>query len=133
MRYLTNLTYTNLEKNSTQLSETNKIELALFYESLGHFITAFLSPILLIIGAIGNPLCILILIRKSKKNSTVIYLCILAIFDFLVLYTGLLRQYMNQIWHLDIRNISQTFCKLHVKKLKKLKIIKFKFFFYRYF
>lgn len=115
MEYFTNSTFKYYEINSTKFEELNKIELTLFYESIGHLITAFLSPILLIIGALGNPLCILILIQKSKKNSTVMFLCILAIFDFLVLYTGLLRQYMNQIWHIDIRNISHVFCKLHVK------------------
>jgi len=45
-----------------------------------------------IILGIGNPLCILVLIRKRKTNPTILYLCLLTAFDILVLYTGLLRQ-----------------------------------------
>ncbi|RNA41013.1 FMRFamide receptor-like [Brachionus plicatilis] len=107
-------TFNLLKANFTENNESNKNELTLYYESLGNIMTAILSPILLVIGALGNPLCILILLRKKKRSSTVVYLCILAIFDFLVLYTGLLRQYVNQIWNIDIRNISQIFCKLHI-------------------
>lgn len=135
MEFSINSTFNLLKVNLTENNESNKNELTLYYESLGNIMTAILSPILLVIGALGNPLCILILLRKKKRSSTVVYLCILAIFDFLVLYTGLLRQYVNQIWNIDIRNISQIFCKLHVNWIFILKfnlIIFFKDIFYLY-
>ena len=89
-------------------------EIFAFYQNLGNKIIAILSPILLVIGGVGNPLCIAVLLNKKQRNSTVVYLSILAIFDFLVLYSGLLRQYVNQIWNNDIRNVSSFFCKSHV-------------------
>ena len=100
--------------NSVSNTTKNDQEIFIFYQKLGKNLTAIISPILLIIGGLGNPLCIAVLLNKKKRNPTVIYLCILAIFDFLVLFTGLLRQYINQIWNKDIRNISSFFCKSHV-------------------
>jgi hypothetical protein len=61
-----------------------------FYKNLGQNMIITLSPFLLLLGGIGNPLCIIVLIRKP--NPTKLYLCLLAACDFLVLYTGLLRQ-----------------------------------------
>lgn len=124
-----NITFTRMQFNQTNLdflSSTttsrnahlttnliNKSQME-FYKNLGKKMNLIISPILLIIGGLGNPLCIIILLRKKGKNPTVVYLCVLAAFDILVLYTGLLRQYINEYWNYDIRNLSQTFCKLHV-------------------
>jgi hypothetical protein len=72
--------------NST-LEDPNEILKKAFYEMLGRNLIIIISPILLALGGIGNPLCILILLSKKNKNSTVIYFCVLAAFDILVLYT----------------------------------------------
>ena len=63
-----------------------------FYKNLGQKMIIIISPFLLLLGGIGNPLCIVVLMRKRPANPTILYLCLLAAFDFLVLYTGLLRQ-----------------------------------------
>lgn len=103
--------YENLttEKNDP-FFETKK-----FYKNLGRKLILVISPILLIIGGVGNPLCIIILLRKKATSPTTAYLCVLAGFDVLVLYTGLLRQYLIESSNIDIRNFSKIFCKLHVK------------------
>ncbi|CAF0955573.1 unnamed protein product [Brachionus calyciflorus] len=104
----------NDQNYNKTISISDNREIYKFYENLGNKMTAILAPILLIIGGVGNPLCIIILLKGKRKNPTVIYLCILAFFDFLVLYTGLLRQYINETWNYDIRNFSNVFCKLHI-------------------
>lgn len=101
--------YANMNlSSSTHGDEIN------YYKMLSHKISLIISPILLIIGGIGNPLCIVILLRKRKPNSTIIYLCLLAVFDILVLFTGLLRQYLKEIIDVDLRDFSTFTCKLHV-------------------
>lgn len=107
----------NQSGNTTTANKKNSVifknELA-YYNKLSHKMRIIISPILLIIGGIGNPLCIIILLRKRKPNSTIIYLCLLALIDVLVLYTGLLRQYLKEILEIDLRDISSFTCKLHV-------------------
>lgn len=110
-RKRSNLTSEHLS-NVTSIS-TQELE---YYKRLSHNMSLVISPILLVIGGIGNPLCILILLRKRRANSTIVYLCFLAVFDILVLYTGLLRQYLKQIADFDIRDLSSLTCKLHVIK-----------------
>lgn len=85
-----------------------------FYRKLGKLINIAISPILLTLGGIGNPLCIVILTQKQKKNPTTIYLCFLAAFDFLVLYTGLLRLFLKDAFDIDIRIYSSFNCKVHM-------------------
>src|SRR5262249_37477770 len=85
-----------------------------FYWRLGNNLSFIVSPILLALGGLGNPLCIVVLLKKYRTNQTVIYLCILAAFDFLVLYTGLLRQYLRETFNYDLRHSSTLVCKAHV-------------------
>ena len=102
--------------NATQNHDDPEFKRELnYYKRLSHKLSLVISPILLIIGGIGNPLCIIILLQKRKPNSTIIYLCLLAVVDVLVLYTGLLRQYLKEILNIDIRDYSSLTCKLHVK------------------
>jgi hypothetical protein len=109
--------------NSTQISLfssnqtspiTNQKSEYEFYKRLAKLINITISPILLTLGGIGNPLCIIILTQKQKKNPTVIYLCFLAAFDFLVLYTGLLRLFLKDAFNIDIRIYSSFNCKIHM-------------------
>ena len=85
-----------------------------FYVYLATLLKMTISPILLLVGGIGNILCIVILVKKKPLNSTVVYLCLLAAFDFLVLYTGLLRLFLKQTFNIDFRNTSSLACKLHI-------------------
>ena len=72
-------------------------------------------PILIIFGSIGNTLSIVVLTRKSMRNSTTtLYLTFLAFSDILVLYTGLLRQWIFYVFEYDIRIVSEVGCKIHL-------------------
>lgn len=81
---------------------------------LGKDLFIVLSPILLGLGGIGNFLCIIVLFRKSKNNPTIMYFVLLAVFDVLVLHTGLLRNYLIKLLNFDIRSYSSFNCKVHV-------------------
>lgn len=98
-----------LSKDALELTESR-----LHYLKLGKTLSLVVSPILLVIGGIGNPLCILVLTRKRQSNPTILYLCLLAATDFLVLYTGLLRNFIKESMNIDIRSYSTYTCKLHI-------------------
>ncbi|KAL3869225.1 hypothetical protein ACJMK2_041933 [Sinanodonta woodiana] len=73
------------------------------------------APCLLVLGGVGNILCIMILTKKrSRGTSTAIYLTALAISDLLVLYTGLLRQWVKYQFEIDIRQLTEGGCKIHL-------------------
>ena len=72
-------------------------------------------PVLILFGSIGNILSIVVLTRKSIRNSaTALYLTFLAFSDILVLYTGLLRQWIFYVFEYDIRHLSEAVCKIHL-------------------
>ncbi|VDH91665.1 Hypothetical predicted protein [Mytilus galloprovincialis] len=80
----------------------------------GVFLWKILPPILIILGTTGNILSIIVLRRKNiQKSVCSIYLIVLAISDLFVLYTGLLRQWINVVFEVDIRELGTGICKLH--------------------
>ncbi|CAC5426388.1 unnamed protein product [Mytilus coruscus] len=80
----------------------------------GIYIWKIIPPILIILGTTGNILSIIVLRRKNiQKSVCSIYLIVLSISDLLVLYTGLLRQWINVVFGVDIRNFGSGICKLH--------------------
>ncbi|XP_046552579.1 mu-type opioid receptor-like [Haliotis rubra] len=79
------------------------------------WVWSIFPPVLMILGTFGNVLSIIVLNRKSMRDSTVsIYLTALSVMDISVLYTGLLRQWLRVVIHLDIRVISEMSCKIHI-------------------
>ena len=71
-------------------------------------------PILICCGTVGNILSLVVLSRKSMRRSAMTsYLIILAVFDILALYTGLLRQWIVYYFDVDIRDYHVTVCKIH--------------------
>jgi hypothetical protein len=72
----------------------------------------YISPILLVLGIIGNSLSFVVLIRQTKKMSTYSYLSALAIMDISVLLVGLLRLWIAEITGSDIKDASDVTCKL---------------------
>ena len=71
-----------------------------YYEQLGLYkagvlIWKVVPPILILLGTIGNSLSILVLTRRSiRVSTTALFLTVLACVDLLVLYSGLLRQWL---------------------------------------
>ncbi|XP_064609469.1 probable G-protein coupled receptor 139 [Liolophura sinensis] len=73
------------------------------------------SPILILLGTFGNIVTIVVLCRKSMwKISSSPYLVVLGVADIVVLYTGLLRQWLRYVADIDIRELSPVVCKLHI-------------------
>lgn len=69
------------------------------------------SPILLLVGTVGNIVSLLVLLRKNmRKRSTYNYLAILSIADTCVLYFGLLQYYLEEGYGYTI--VSSWGCKL---------------------
>lgn len=72
-------------------------------------------PFLLVFGTFGNVLTVFVLMQaRNRKSSTSMYLTALAVSDFLVLWTGLIRQWIKYTFDIDIRALSVFGCKLHL-------------------
>ena len=72
----------------------------------------FIPPILLIIGAFGNILSIIVLLRKRFRSSSLsVYLMCLAIVDLGALYSGLLPSWLSYTFDLYLRNYNNFLCK----------------------
>ncbi|XP_025078660.1 uncharacterized protein LOC112554822 [Pomacea canaliculata] len=72
------------------------------------------SPTLLLVGTMGNMLSILVLSRKRLRQlTTMFYLTVLAIADLAVLYTGLLRLWLDNVFGEYLRLQSDFACKFH--------------------
>ncbi|KAK3594349.1 hypothetical protein CHS0354_019258 [Potamilus streckersoni] len=84
-------------------------------QKAGIMLWSVIPPILISFGTVGNILSIIVLTRRSIRSSTTaLYLTVLAFSDLVVLYTGLLRQWLNFLWQEDVRNISELSCKIHL-------------------
>ncbi|KAK7116866.1 hypothetical protein V1264_002472 [Littorina saxatilis] len=71
-------------------------------------------PILLVVGTLGNGMSIAVLSRKAmRRSNAAIYLIVLSVVDILVLYTGLLRQWLRFYYDFDVRNLGPFSCKIH--------------------
>ncbi|KAK6180339.1 hypothetical protein SNE40_012511 [Patella caerulea] len=83
-------------------------------ERIAVFIWKYSSPVLIILGTIGNILVIAVLsCGKIRKSTTNIYFTAMAVCDILVLYTGLLRLWIQFTFNLDIRHVHPAICKIH--------------------
>ena len=72
----------------------------------------FGSPILLILGTMGNVLSAVVMLRPGlRKLTTTLYLLALAVVDTLVLYTGLLPKWTLHLSGRDVRDASTTACR----------------------
>ncbi|XP_060558493.1 G-protein coupled receptor daf-37-like [Ruditapes philippinarum] len=82
---------------------------------LSKYLWKSFPPILLVLGTFGNTLAILVLMqRKNRRSTSALFLIALASADILVLWLGLLRQWIKYTFGFDIRDVSVTGCKMHV-------------------
>ena len=73
------------------------------------------APIIISMGTLFNILTIIVLLRKRMRSSSSSrYLIVLAVCDILALNVGLLRLYIREIMKVDIRNLSDAGCKIHI-------------------
>ena len=80
----------------------------------GVLIWQTVPPVLIVFGTVGNVLSMIVLTRGTLKHlvsST--YLLSLSVVDLLVLYIGLLRQWLRYLVGFDIRTAANWICKMH--------------------
>ncbi len=72
------------------------------------------SPLIIAIGTVGNLLSAVVMTRPNlRKLTATLYLAVLAAVDTLVLYIGLLRQWMLNVFGTDVRDHSIAVCRIH--------------------
>ena len=82
------------------------------YTKTAFSVRLYCSPILLVLGTIGNILSLAVMLRKNIRESTTsLYLSVLAIADTAVLYTGLLMNYVIKLSGYYIFDSSRFACK----------------------
>ncbi len=73
------------------------------------------SPVLIIIGTVGNLLSAVVMLRQNlRKCTTSLYLFVLAVVDTVVLYTGLLEEWIWTLFEMDIPNTSIAGCRIYL-------------------
>lgn len=101
-----NKNLTSVIDESIQISDSN-------HDELVDFLQGELSLIWIIFGSVGNLLSLAVLLRqKMRIHSTFTYLTLLSICDTLVLYFGLMRDYLVHKYGLDVNG--HLLCKVHV-------------------
>lgn len=71
------------------------------------------SPVLLIVGTVGNVLSVVVMTRKRMWNTHArCYLIVLAVVNIACLYVGLLRHVIISEYNYDIRNAHWFVCKV---------------------
>nr|KAG5696507.1 hypothetical protein BaRGS_021043 [Batillaria attramentaria] len=74
----------------------------------------YCPPVLLVLGGFGNVATIFVLRRINWGQSTQhVFLTALAVVDLLLLYTGLLRQWVKYEFDIDVRELGSAMCKIH--------------------
>ena len=80
----------------------------------GVLLAQIISPILLIVGTVGNVLSVIVFTRKNmQKSASSKYLLGLSVADLIVLYVCLLREWIRYTFHYDVRTTGNWICKLH--------------------
>ena len=75
----------------------------------------YCSPIVIVVGTIGNILSFRVMLRRRlRQTTTALYLIVLSVADTCVLYSGLLRQWIRALQGTDVRNFSDFSCKFHI-------------------
>lgn len=87
----------------------------LFEAKVGILMWKVFPPVLILLGTVGNVLTIFVLTRKSIRSSTTaFYLTVLAFSDLVVLYSGLMRQWIIYLLDVDIRKFNKFVCKINI-------------------
>ena len=82
---------------------------------IAEYMWLVMSPILLVIGTVGNILSICVLLRKHmRKYSVSVYLVGVACADLGVLYIGLLREWLMHLIEIDLRKTNSFTCRLQM-------------------
>jgi hypothetical protein len=79
------------------------------------YLWILLSPVILLVGLVGNVLNLVVLVRMQfTKNVTLLLIFSLAIVDIVALCTGLSRYWIKYTFEYDVRLVSDFGCKLNL-------------------
>ena len=82
---------------------------------LSRWAWTYLSPVMIILGTLGNLLTLAVLNSKHNKASAInVALAFLAVADIAVLNVGLMHQWIRFVWGFDLRIMSNIGCKVHL-------------------
>lgn len=85
-----------------------------YYGETRKILWKVITPIIISWGTVGNVLTLLVLFRNRKISSTAMFLVALAMSDLVILYSGPLRNWINFMWEVDIRYLSDAGCRVQV-------------------
>ncbi len=86
-----------------------------FESDLAGNIWVYGAPVIIVIGTVGNLLSAAVMLRPNlRKCTTSLYLLVLAVVDTLVLYTGLLRHWIRELFRIDVPNGSIAGCRVYI-------------------
>ena len=85
------------------------------FEDTGNKIWIYASPVLIILGTIGNILSGKVMLGKRlRKHTTSVYLIGLAVVDTFILYADLPWNWINAVFEINIRDLSFAYCKINL-------------------
>ncbi|XP_005111312.3 uncharacterized protein LOC101854910 [Aplysia californica] len=74
----------------------------------------YVAPAILVVGTVGSLVSLLVLCQPSmRRQSTMFYLSMLAVGDLMVLYTGLVRLWLEETQDIYLRLTSSLACRAH--------------------
>ncbi|XP_005093128.1 probable G-protein coupled receptor 139 [Aplysia californica] len=84
-------------------------------KAVSKYLWMTVSPVLLVVGTVGNVLSIIVMSRRNLRGSQAsVYLIALSLTDIVVLYTGLLRHFLRSVASLDVRAMTELGCKINI-------------------
>ncbi len=101
-----------METSTLGANYTTTTEGPVYFESgVARNIWAYGSPVFIAIGTMGNLLSATVMLRqKLRKRTTSLYLFVLAVVDTVVLYTGLMEQWIRKLFGIAILNANIVTC-----------------------
>ncbi len=105
---------TNAGEANYTTTATERLDKVQFESNVAKNMWIYGSPVLITVGTMGNLLSAVVMLRQNlRKCTTSLYLLVLAVADTLVLYTGLLRHWIKELFGTDIRDGSIAACRIH--------------------
>jgi len=100
---------------TTQQDDVQSLPTSSWADVAGDTWFRVISPILILLTTVGNPLSIITLQNPLfRQSSTSFILSALAVVDMGVVYTGLLRHWTEATFGVDFRLMSSAACKIHI-------------------
>ena len=105
-------TQTNSYITNTTQNDSEKEEV----ETAANYIIMICTPIIVLLGTVGNILCIIIMRQRHFRSiSTGVYLLCLALADTMFLYVNSMSMnFTRLLWDFDFRTVHEVTCKIYI-------------------